>query len=69
MMLHLQVYIITRIRRFDAGYMEKGFLPNKSEIRDINWNGKTALVLQDVFIHNKIHSNQNQDRVSKNTKG
>ena len=35
-MLHLQVYIITRIRRFDVGYLEKVFLPNKSEIRDIN---------------------------------
>ena len=35
-----------RIRKFDAEYLEKGFFPNKYDIRGINSNGKTSLELQ-----------------------
>ena len=67
--LYLQVYNVVRIRKFDAVYMEKGFFPNKSDIRGINSNGKTSLVLHDVDDHSKIHRKQNQYKVSKNIKG
>ena len=68
-MLYLQVYNVVRIRKFDAVYMEKGFFPNKCDIRGINSNGKTSLELQNVDIQSKIHRNQNQEIVSKNIKG
>ena len=68
-MLYLQVYNVVRIRKFDAVYMEKGFFPNKCDIRGINSNGETSLELQNVDINSKIHRNQNQERVSKNIKG
>ena len=45
-MICLQVYNVVRIRKFDAIYLEKGFLPNKYDIRGINSNGKTSLALQ-----------------------
>ena len=45
-MLYLQVYNVVRIRKFDAIYLEKGFLPNKYDIRGINSNCKTSLELQ-----------------------
>ena len=48
-MLYLQVYNVVRIKRFDAVYMEKGFFPNKSDIRGINSNGKSSLELQAGF--------------------
>ena len=68
-MLYLQVYNVVRIRKFDAVYMEKGFFPNKCDIRGINSNGKTSLELQNVDINSNIHRNQNQEIVSKNIKG
>ena len=45
-MIYLQVYNVVRIIKFDAVYLEKGFLPNKYDIRGINSNGKTSLALQ-----------------------
>ena len=45
-MIYLQVYNVVRIRKFDAVYMEKGFFPNKCDIRGINSNGKSSLELQ-----------------------
>ena len=45
-MLYLHVYNVGRIRKFDAVYLEKGFFPNKPDIRGINPNGKTSLVLK-----------------------
>ena len=45
-MIYLQVYNVFRIRKFDAIYLEKGFLHNKDDIRGINPNGKTSLALQ-----------------------
>ena len=44
--LYLKVYNVGRIRKFNAVYLEKGFFPNKSDIRGINPNGKTSLVLK-----------------------
>ena len=45
-MIYLQVYNVGRIIKFNAVYLEKGFFPNKSDIRGINTNGKTSLVLK-----------------------
>ena len=45
-MLYLKVYNVVRIRKFNAVYLEKGIFPNKSDIRGINPNGKTSLVLK-----------------------
>ena len=45
-MLYLKVYNVVRIRKFNAVYLEKGFFPNKSDIRGINAKGKTSLELK-----------------------
>ena len=45
-MLYLQNYNVGIIRKFNAVYLEKGFFPNESDIRGINPNGKTSLVLK-----------------------
>ena len=45
-MLYLKVYNVVRIRKFNAVYLEKGIFPSKSDIRGINPNGKTSLVLK-----------------------
>ena len=67
--LYLQFYNVVRIKTFDAVCLEKGCFFNKYDIRGVHSNGKTSLEFQDVDIQRKIHSNQNQDRVSKNGKG
>ena len=45
-MLYLQVYNVGIIRKFNVVYLEKGVFPDKSDIRGINPNGKTSLVLK-----------------------